>query len=398
MSWRRRIGAAVGMSAIGLATAVVAAPTRTLGYLPPETEELLTQHPVQPAIAVLLVGYAGWMVFSRGWLSPVHEARVAPPNTEWGSARERTNGTDSDTSDGEFVPLEHISGVGPSKADALREAGYTSVDDARTASQSELSDIVGNALAARIKADVRDADVSTGAETGVEGEFDDTAVTGNDRVASGPAVESISVLGRDVVTFTSPSEQQSAGASEPAGSLGGTEPNNDTDSGGEEGTTPPAEPRVVPASPDAFETLQSNAPEQPQVGTETIVGSDFEVTLEEAIRSYGRRDDLFGIFDERRGLPEESEASGMRPEEVLRERLIALRATVAGSEGPGSRLDRDEWTTDPGVRLFFEPNRSDTLPLRYRARVWLTPETTFERLVERSIEALEDAYDRSGDE
>ena len=52
--------------------------------------------------------------------------------------------------------LEEISGVGPSKADALREAGYETVDDVKAASQSELSAVegVGNALAARIKADV----------------------------------------------------------------------------------------------------------------------------------------------------------------------------------------------------------------------------------------------------
>lgn len=59
-------------------------------------------------------------------------------------------------SDDERTELEDISGVGASKADALREAGYETVEDVRTASQEELANIegIGNALAARIKADV----------------------------------------------------------------------------------------------------------------------------------------------------------------------------------------------------------------------------------------------------
>ena len=69
--------------------------------------------------------------------------------------------------------LEDISGVGPSKADALREAGYESVEDIQAASQGELSEVdgVGNALAARIKAGVGDLEVSEETEAEVE---DDT--------------------------------------------------------------------------------------------------------------------------------------------------------------------------------------------------------------------------------
>ncbi|GAB3687022.1 hypothetical protein GCM10028857_19690 [Salinarchaeum chitinilyticum] len=68
--------------------------------------------------------------------------------------------------------LEDISGVGASKADALREAGYTTIDDVRGASQSDLSGVegVGNALAARIKADVGDLDVDAEPEGEVEDE------------------------------------------------------------------------------------------------------------------------------------------------------------------------------------------------------------------------------------
>jgi large subunit ribosomal protein L32e len=52
--------------------------------------------------------------------------------------------------------LEDISGVGSSKADSLREAGFETVADLRAASQEDLADVegIGNALAARIKADV----------------------------------------------------------------------------------------------------------------------------------------------------------------------------------------------------------------------------------------------------
>lgn len=58
--------------------------------------------------------------------------------------------------------LEDIGGVGPSKAEALREAGYESVEDLARAEQSELADVegVGNALAARIKAEVGGLEVA----------------------------------------------------------------------------------------------------------------------------------------------------------------------------------------------------------------------------------------------
>jgi large subunit ribosomal protein L32e len=71
--------------------------------------------------------------------------------------------------------LEEISGVGPSKADVLREAGYETVEDVKAASQSELSavDGVGNALAARIKADVGGLEVDEEADAEIEDETDE---------------------------------------------------------------------------------------------------------------------------------------------------------------------------------------------------------------------------------
>ncbi len=66
--------------------------------------------------------------------------------------------------------LEDISGIGPSKADTLRETGYESITDLQAASQSELAEIegIGNALAARIKADVGGLEIEEETEAEVE--------------------------------------------------------------------------------------------------------------------------------------------------------------------------------------------------------------------------------------
>lgn len=78
---------------------------------------------------------------------------------------------DSDEGDG-FETLTDISGVGESKAEALREAGYDSVEAVRTADQDALADVegIGMALAARIKADVGDLEVAEEVEAEVEEE------------------------------------------------------------------------------------------------------------------------------------------------------------------------------------------------------------------------------------
>ena len=82
--------------------------------------------------------------------------------------------------------LEDVAGVGPAKADALREAGYESVEDLKAASQAELADVegVGNALAARIKAEVgglevaeTDAEVEEAEPEAVEEEPDEDVET-----------------------------------------------------------------------------------------------------------------------------------------------------------------------------------------------------------------------------
>jgi large subunit ribosomal protein L32e len=102
---------------------------------------------------------------------------------------------ETDADDG-LADLEDISGVGPSKAEALREAGYESVEDVRAASQAELSDVdgIGNALAARIKADVGGLEVTEETDAAVEDETepeaavgDETEAVATERVARGHA-------------------------------------------------------------------------------------------------------------------------------------------------------------------------------------------------------------------
>lgn len=79
--------------------------------------------------------------------------------------RKQHHAIDSDLSSGAdaFGGLSDVSGVGPSKAETLAGAGYDSVEDLKATSQATLADIpgIGNALAARIKADVGEPELGT---------------------------------------------------------------------------------------------------------------------------------------------------------------------------------------------------------------------------------------------
>jgi len=83
---------------------------------------------------------------------------------------EEADADDEDDEEPDIEELTDISGVGESKADALRDAGFDSVDDVKGASQDQLADVdgIGMALAARIKADVGDLEVSEDVEAEVE--------------------------------------------------------------------------------------------------------------------------------------------------------------------------------------------------------------------------------------
>ena len=82
------------------------------------------------------------------------------------------NDVEADDADDVPTELAEIAGVGETKAESLREAGFDSVDDVRGADQSALADAegIGNALAARIKADVGDLEVSEETDAEVEEE------------------------------------------------------------------------------------------------------------------------------------------------------------------------------------------------------------------------------------
>ncbi len=79
---------------------------------------------------------------------------------------------DSEASEETPEELTEVSGVGEEKAEALRAAGFDTVADLERADQSNLADVegIGNALAARIKADVGGLEVEEETETEVEEE------------------------------------------------------------------------------------------------------------------------------------------------------------------------------------------------------------------------------------
>ncbi|MEF8827654.1 MAG: 50S ribosomal protein L32e [Haloarcula sp.] len=83
--------------------------------------------------------------------------------------------TEAEEDEPEITELTDISGVGDGKAETLREAGYETVDDVIGASQEDLANVdsVGMALAARIKADVGDLEVSEEVEAEVEEEVEE---------------------------------------------------------------------------------------------------------------------------------------------------------------------------------------------------------------------------------
>jgi Ribosomal protein L32E len=92
--------------------------------------------------------------------------------TDEETAEETADEETTETADDGITELEDISGVSETKAEALREAGYDSIDYIQGASQDELANVegVGMALAARIKADVGDIDIDESVEPELEEE------------------------------------------------------------------------------------------------------------------------------------------------------------------------------------------------------------------------------------
>jgi len=77
----------------------------------------------------------------------------------------------------ELTELTDVSGIGEETADALRAAGFETIEDLQDADEDALTEVdgIGKALAARIKADIGGVDVTEDAETGEVEEADDAA-------------------------------------------------------------------------------------------------------------------------------------------------------------------------------------------------------------------------------
>ncbi len=102
------------------------------------------------------------------------EAEVKELAPEAEDEDDASDAEDDGDDEPEIQELTDISGVGDSKAEALEEAGFDTVDQIRGASQDELANVdgIGMALAARIKADVGDLEVDDEATAEIEDDSD----------------------------------------------------------------------------------------------------------------------------------------------------------------------------------------------------------------------------------
>ena len=101
------------------------------------------------------------------------DERVVTGDEDGSETADASEATETDEeAAAEEMALIDVSGVGEAKADALREAGYEHVPALVNASQSDLAEVegIGNALAARIKADVGSLEVAEDTETEIEDE------------------------------------------------------------------------------------------------------------------------------------------------------------------------------------------------------------------------------------
>jgi len=93
------------------------------------------------------------------------------------------DGGSGDEAPADAEGLQDITGVGPAKAEALREAGFESVADVRAATPGDLTGAsgIGETLAGRIKDDVGDAGSGDDSEDGQADTEDDQADTEDDQ-------------------------------------------------------------------------------------------------------------------------------------------------------------------------------------------------------------------------
>jgi large subunit ribosomal protein L32e len=143
------------------------------------TDELTEVEGISTALAARIEADVGEVDVEEETAGDVEEPEAddeEPEPEAEADAEAETAADDADETDetesSAVEDLTDISGVGDAKAGTLREAGYETVADIRSASQGDLADVdgVGMALAARIKADVGDLEVSEEVEAEVEEE------------------------------------------------------------------------------------------------------------------------------------------------------------------------------------------------------------------------------------
>ena len=70
--------------------------------------------------------------------------------------------------------LTDLTGIGSSRAEKLRDAGFETVADLRAASQAELAEVLGSSLAGRVKSQVEDGTPTDGPDAANGGESEET--------------------------------------------------------------------------------------------------------------------------------------------------------------------------------------------------------------------------------
>jgi len=214
---------------------------------------------------------------------------------------DRGSGADDQArrTDGGRAPeeLTDLDGIGPARADKLRDAGFETVADVQAASQDELADVLGSDLAGRVKGQL-DAGPAAGAvgeetttdgpsvpsDSGADASVDDASAD------SGPSVPSDSVDDGGVddsgpsVPSDSADDTTDDGPSVPSGT--GSQGTGDTATGGQEsGDNIGWEPEETSDQPatgggEAEATVESG--NDPTVGTTQTTQTDqaVETTVE----------------------------------------------------------------------------------------------------------------------
>ena len=138
------------------------------------TDDLAGVEGISTALAARIEADVGEVDVDEETAGDVEEPEADGEESEANDEGDETEAeaADTETETPAAEDLTDISGVGDAKAETLREAGYETVADIRGASQDGLADVdgVGMALAARIKADVGDLEVSEEVEAEVEEE------------------------------------------------------------------------------------------------------------------------------------------------------------------------------------------------------------------------------------